>query len=92
MKNLTVTEYRGLSQISGPLVFVKNIAQPAYGSMVEMVLPDESIRHGQIIDASEDICVIQVFEETLGLELKKTRIRIEEGGLTLDLAPGFIFN
>ena len=90
MKNLTTAEYRSLNQISGPLVFVKNINQPSYGSMVEIVLPDESIRHGQIIDASDEVCVIQVFEETLGLDLKKTRIRLKDEGLTLDLSKDIL--
>ncbi len=86
MEKLTTTEYRTLSQISGPLIFVKNISKPSYGSMVEIILPDESKRAGQIIDASEEISVIQVFEETLGLQLRKTRIRIREEGLTIDLS------
>ncbi len=87
MKNLSTTEYRSLTQISGPLLFVKNMGKPAYGSIVEIILPDETKKLGQIIDASEEICVIQVFEETLGLELKNTRIRIKEEGLTIDLSP-----
>lgn len=90
MKNLTTVEYRNLTQISGPLIFVKNVTCPSFGSMVEIILPDESKRHGQIIDASEEITVIQVFEETLGLEAKKTRIRIQEEGLNLDLSKDIL--
>lgn len=86
MKNLSTTEYRSLTQISGPLLFVKNMGKPAYGSIVEIILPDETKKLGQIIDASEEICVIQVFEETLSLELKHTRIRVKEEGLTIDLS------
>lgn len=87
---MATLEYRSVSQISGPLVFVKNIKAPCYGSMVEIILPDQSIRHGQIIDASEEVCVIQVFEETLGLDLKQTRIRIKEEGLVIDLSKDIL--
>jgi len=90
MKDLITTEYRSITQISGPLIFVKDIRQPAYGAMVEIILPDGSTRTGQIIDASEGISVIQVFEETLGLELKKTRIRLKEEGLTLDVSKDIL--
>ena len=90
MRNLSTTEYRSLTQISGPLLFVKNMGKPAYGSIVEIILPDETKKLGQIIDASEEICVIQVFEETLGLELRNTRIRIKEEGLTIDLSPDIL--
>lgn len=86
MKNLTTIEYRSLNEICGPLIFVKNIKGAAYGAMVEIVLADSSVRHGQIIDASEELCIIQVFEETIGLELNETRIRFKEEGLTLDVS------
>src|SRR3989338_8577846 len=86
MERLTTTEYRTISQISGPLVFIKNVKGCAYGAMVEVLLPDGTVRHGQMIDASEGVSIIQVFEETIGLELKKTRIRLKEEGLVLDLS------
>src|SRR3989338_7819802 len=86
MERLTTTEYRTISQISGPLVFIKNVKGCAYGAMVEVLLPDGTVRHGQMIDASEGVSIIQVFEETIGLELKKTRIRLKEEGLALDLS------
>jgi len=95
MEKLFTTEYRTISQIAGPLIFVKGIKNPAYGQLVEIVLPDEYKRAGQIIDACEDIVVIQVFEETLGLELEKTRVRLSQQGLRLGVCPqilGRIFN
>ena len=90
MESLTTAEYRSLNQISGPLIFAKDIGKACYGAMVEIILPDETKRSGQIIDISEEIAVIQVFEETLGLELKNTRVRIQEQGLTIDLSKDIL--
>lgn len=87
MERLASTEYRTVNQIAGPLVFVKGIERPHYGSLVELILPDDERRTGQIIDAGEDVVAIQVFEETMGLELEKTRVRLVEGGLRLDASP-----
>ena len=95
MEKLLTIDYRTISQIAGPLIFVKGIKNPVYGSLVDIILEDEESRSGQIIDASEDTTVIQVFEETIGLELEKTKVRFVEQGLRLDVSPeilGRMFN
>lgn len=95
MEKLSTIEYRTISQIAGPLIFVKGVKNPVYGSLVEIVLEGEESRTGQIIDASEDVVVIQVFEETMGLDLERTKIKFVEQGLRLDVSPeilGRVFN
>ena len=95
MEKLSTIEYRTISQIAGPLIFVKGVANPVYGSLVEIVFEDEEPRAGQIIDASEDVVAIQVFEETMGLDLEKTKVKFVEQGLRLDVSPeilGRVFN
>jgi len=95
MNVLTTIEYRSVNQITGPLVFVKGIKNPVYGSMVEIVPEEGKPKTGQVIDAGEDITVIQVFEETFGLELTRTRVRMAEDELKLGVSPeilGRVFN
>jgi V/A-type H+-transporting ATPase subunit B len=73
-----VREYRTISRITGPLVFVRHVRRPAFGALVDLRLGDGSTRRGQVIDASEDFCAIQVFEETIGLDVETTRIQFVE--------------
>lgn len=82
-----VREYRTVSQIRGPLVFVRNVRGAAYGALVEILLEDGSLRHGQVIEASEDFCAVQVFEETMGLAVETTRIRFAEEEALVDVSP-----
>ena len=61
-------EYKTISQIAGPLVYVKNTDPVGYKEMVNVRLSDGSIRRGQVLDTSDDIVVIQVFEGTTGID------------------------
>lgn len=87
MEKLSTIEYRTICKIAGPLIFVRDIMAPEYGALVEIILDDGTSRSGQIIDASEDITVVQVFEETIGLETRNTRVRLVEKGLILNASP-----
>ena len=58
-------EYKTISQIAGPLVYVKNTDPVGYKEMVNVRLSDGSIRSGQVLDTSDDIVVIQVFDTTV---------------------------
>ncbi|MBM4237846.1 MAG: V-type ATP synthase subunit B, partial [Euryarchaeota archaeon] len=61
-------EYRTISQIAGPLVFVERTEPVGYGELAAVALPDGSIKRGQVLDTSKDLVVIQVFEGTAGIE------------------------
>lgn len=86
MKDPLVREYRSVSEIRGPLVFVRNVRGAAYGALVEILLEDGTVRHGQVIEASRDLCAIQVFEETMGLAVETTRIRFAEEEALVDVS------
>ncbi len=61
-------EYRTITQIAGPLVFVEKTEPVGYGELVSIAMPDGSTKRGQVLDTSTDIVVIQVFEGTGGID------------------------
>lgn len=62
-------EYKTISQIAGPLIFVKNTEPVGYEEMVSVRLADGSLRRGQVLDSSDDTVVVQLFEGTTGVDL-----------------------
>jgi V/A-type H+-transporting ATPase subunit B len=60
-------EYRTISKIAGPLVFVEKTEPVAYQELVNIVLFDGTIKRGQVLDTSDDLVVVQVFETTTGI-------------------------
>src|SRR5207249_11781651 len=83
---LTTKRYQSISYISGPLLFVEGAKDLAYGAIVNIHVPDETVRGGQVIEVSEKNAVIQVFEETTGLYLAKTSISLREDGARLGVS------
>src|SRR3989339_385506 len=67
-------EYKTISRIAGPLIFVKKTEPIGYADMVKIALPDGTIKNGQVLDTSDDIVVVQIFEGTSGID-KDTRVK-----------------
>ncbi|WP_290596513.1 MULTISPECIES: ATP synthase subunit B [unclassified Archaeoglobus] len=65
-------EYKTITQVAGPLVFVEKTEPVAYGELVTLTLPDGSTRRGQVLDTSKDIVIVQVFEGTRGVDTTST--------------------
>ena len=63
-----VKEYRTVTKIAGPLVFVDRTEPVGYGELVALELPDGSTRRGQVLDTSKELVVVQVFEGTSGMD------------------------
>ncbi|NYT11615.1 MAG: V-type ATP synthase subunit B [Methanomassiliicoccales archaeon] len=61
-------EYRTITEIAGPLVFVEKTEPVGYQELASVQLPDGNIKRGQVLDTSDDIVVVQIFEGTAGIE------------------------
>ncbi|MEE9223565.1 MAG: V-type ATP synthase subunit B [Thermoplasmata archaeon] len=61
-------EYRTITEIAGPLVFVEKTEWVGYGELVEVGLPDGTTKRGQVLDTSKDLVVVQIFEGTAGID------------------------
>jgi V/A-type H+-transporting ATPase subunit B len=68
-------EYRTISQVKGPLVFVEKTHPVGYGELVDLKLPNGTERRGQVLDTSDDQVVVQVFEGTAGIDNDKTSVK-----------------
>jgi len=57
-------EYKTINKIAGPLVFVEKTEPISYGELVSIRLRDGTVKKGQVLDTSEKVVVVQVFEGT----------------------------
>jgi V/A-type H+-transporting ATPase subunit B len=90
MDDLIVREYETVSGLAGPLLFLKAVRGAALGDIVEILQPNGRTRRGQVIEFSEQHTVVQVFEETTGLGVAGTRVRLMESAAMMDLAPDLL--
>ena len=64
-----------IREISGPLLFVEDVSGVGYGELVEVLTPSGEERTGQVIDISEGVTTVEVFEGTSDLDVTATAVR-----------------
>jgi len=67
-------EYKGLTKIDGPLIFIDGVHDVALDDVVEIHTPDGGERVGRVVEINENKAVIQVFQGTSGLANSSTRV------------------
>lgn len=84
--SLVSTDYSTIDYVTGPLLFVNDTRGVAYGEMVNIVSPTGEERAGQVLEVSGKIAVIQVFEGTQGIDVKRTRVQFKEEIAKIDVS------
>jgi len=64
-----------IKKISGPLLFMESVSGVGYGEYVDIITSTGERRRGQVLDAGEEITVVEVFEGTSDLDIEKTSVR-----------------
>ena len=73
--SVVIREYSTVNQISGPLLFVRDVKGVGFGELVRIRTPAGQERRGQVLEIRSDLAVIQVFEGTSGLDISSTSVR-----------------
>ena len=84
--SLITVDYQTVNYVSGPLIFVERPKEISFGETAQIILPDGEARTGQILDISEDIAVVQVFEGTRGIDSHVTTVRFTGQSPLLDVS------
>jgi V/A-type H+-transporting ATPase subunit B len=87
---LAATEYRTLTRIAGPLLFIDRLQDVASGEIVRISGPDGSVRWGQVLEIDKQLGIVQVFSGTGGLDLNHTRVRFTGEVARLDVSLGIL--
>jgi V/A-type H+-transporting ATPase subunit B len=87
--------YRTISSIRGPLLLVENVFSARMGEAVKILSPDGGEMDGEVLKIEGDAVLIQVYEETRGLDIENSSVvftdSIKKAPLSLDII-GRIFN
>ncbi len=88
-------EYIGIKEIMGPLIFIEKTHAIGYNEFVEIEDINGNMKSGIVLDTSDDVVVIQVFEGTIGLDLSHTHVRFKNKPLMIPVCSdmlGRVFN
>lgn len=79
-------EYKTTSEITGPLMVVKNVEGASFDELVEVEIPSGEIRRGKVLEIDGSRAVIQMFEGTSGLNVSNTTVRFQGDVLKLPVS------
>jgi len=82
-------EYKTINRVAGPLIFVEKTEPIGYADIVKIALPDGTTKNGQVLDTSDDIVVVQIFEGTSGIDVD-TRVKFLGGSLKLNVSKDML--
>jgi len=70
-----IIDYKGATEISGPLLVLKRIPGIKNEEMAEIRTDSGTVRQGRVVQMDEERTVIQIFEGTAGISLDNTKTR-----------------
>ena len=82
-------EYKTITRIAGPLIFVEKTEPIGYADIVKISLSNGEIKNGQVLDTSDDIVVVQIFEGTAGIDVE-SRVKFLGDTLKLNVAKDML--
>lgn len=82
-------EYKTINEIKGPLLFVEKTEPVGYNELVEIRTEKGEVKRGQVLDTSNEVVVVQVFEGTGGLG-KESSVKFTGDVIKMPLSPDII--
>jgi V/A-type H+-transporting ATPase subunit B len=83
-------EYIGIKKVSGPILYVEDIADVGFGEVVQVVDVQGRIRHGRVLSVGQTAAAVEIFEGTSGLSTGGTRIRFLGHPLTIPVSTNML--
>ena len=90
-----IKEYRTIREISGPLMMIKDVEGVTFDELAELELPNGDIRRCKVLEVSGNTAVVQLFENSAGINLAQSKIRFLGHPLELAVSGdmlGRVFN
>ena len=89
--------YKTIKESAGPLLIIEvpENANIKYEELVDIELQDSSIKRGRVLEISNKIAIVQMFEDTRGLNIKSSKARFLGKTMSLGVSHemlGRIFN
>jgi V/A-type H+-transporting ATPase subunit B len=79
-------ETKLIKSVAGPLILVEGARGAKYEELVEIILSNGEHKLGRVLEIEEDTALIQLFEESRGINIGSTRVKFLNKQVTLPVA------
>jgi V/A-type H+-transporting ATPase subunit B len=83
-------EYKTIAEVAGPLMLVRQVEGVTFGELGELTLPTGEIRRCRVLEIDGTDALVQLFENTVGINLAETRVRFLGRGLELPVSKDIL--
>ena len=83
-------EYKTIREVVGPLMMVDGVEGVTYNELVDIVCRDGSIRRGKVLEVNRDKAVVQLFENSQGLQISTSKARFTGHSQQLACSPDML--
>lgn len=83
-------EYTGVRELRGPLVVVEGVSGVGWDESATIVLGTGERRHGLVLEVDRDLAVVQVLEDTAGMNRTGTRVAFSGSPMRIPVGAGWL--
>ncbi|MGV9406283.1 V-type ATP synthase subunit B [Streptomyces sp. NPDC003667] len=83
-------EYTGVRELRGPLVVVEGVSGVGWDESATIVLGTGERRHGLVLEVDRDLAVVQVLEDTDGMNRTGTRVAFSGSPMRIPVGAGWL--
>ncbi|MFF8475652.1 V-type ATP synthase subunit B [Streptomyces sp. NPDC015414] len=90
MKGPADVEYTGVRELRGPLVVVEGVSGVGWDEFATIAVGSGERRHGLVLEVDRDLAVVQVLEDTAGMDRTRTRVAFSGAPLRVPVGTGWL--
>ncbi|MFF3631929.1 V-type ATP synthase subunit B [Streptomyces sp. NPDC002164] len=83
-------EYTAIRELRGPLAVVDGVSGVGWDEFVLVTLESGEQRHGLVLEVDREVAVVQVLEDTAGMDPACVRMAFAGGPLRIPVGPGWL--
>jgi V/A-type H+-transporting ATPase subunit B len=83
-------EYTQVREVRGPLAVVTGVQGVGWDEFVRITVEGGDQRHGLVLEVDRDVAVVQVLEDTVGIDPEHVRVAFSGAPLRIPVGPGWL--
>ena len=83
-------EYKTIREVVGPLMVVDGVEGVKYDELVEIAGEDGTTRKGKVLEVNGDKAIVQLFENSQGLQMSTSKARFLGRSLTVSVSEDML--
>jgi len=83
-------EFQSVVRVAGPILAVSGIDDAGYNEVVKVLLPDGTVRTGQVLESRKGMAIVMVFGGTRDLDCDITAVRFTGRPMTMPVSKDML--